>query len=163
MSETKTVTLQELKSQVGGEPRHSKWFIIDQAKIDVFADATEDWQFIHVDPERAARETPFGGAIAHGFLSLSMLSAMSYDCEPSLEGAAMGINYGFNKIRFTSPVKAGAKVRGRFTTLKVDEKSPTNILTTTRVEVEIEGEKRPALTAEWLGLTVLEKREIADT
>ena len=156
MSELKTITLDEKKAQVGGEPRYSSWYELTQDRIDKFADVTEDWQFIHVDPDKAA-QTPFGGTIAHGFLSLSMLSAMSYETEAKLKNIAMGINYGFNKIRFTSPVKAGQKVRGKFTTLKVDEKSPTNILTTTKIEVEIEGEKRPALMAEWLGLTILEK------
>ncbi len=156
MSEPKTITLDELRAKIGGEPRYSRWYELDQDRIDKFADVTEDWQFIHVDPERSAKETPFGGTIAHGFLSLSMLSAMSYETEARLQGTAMGINYGFNKIRFTSPVKAGQKVRGKFTTLRVDEKSPTNILTTTKIEVEIEGEKRPALMAEWLGLTILE-------
>lgn len=150
------LTLQELRDQVGGATRASEWFVIDQSRIDAFADVTEDWQFIHTDPEKAA-DTPFGGTIAHGFLSLSMLSAMSFSSEKKLENIAMGVNYGFNKIRFTSPVKVGARVRGKFTTLKVDEKSATHILTTTKVEVEIEGEKRPALTAEWLGLTVLKE------
>ena len=157
MNENETISLADLHKQVGGEPRYSKWYTIDQSKIDAFADATDDWQFIHSDPERAAKETPFGGTIAHGFLSLSLLSAMSYETEPEIEGTTMGINYGFNKIRFTAPVKVGARVRGKFVTAKVDEKSPTNILKTMKVEVEIEGEKRPALTAEWLGLSILEK------
>ena len=156
MSDRKTITLDELKAAAGGQARYSKWFDVTQERIDQFADVTEDWQFIHVDPEKAAK-TPFGGTIAHGFLSLSLLSAMSYDSEASLENLAMGVNYGFNKIRFTAPVKVGARVRGKFTTMKVDEKSPTNILTTTKVEVEIEGENRPALTAEWLGLSILSK------
>ena len=156
MSGAGTISLADHKAAVGGEPRYSKWFVVDQDRIDKFADDTEDWQFIHVDPAKAAK-TPFGGTIAHGFLSLSLLSAMSYDCNPVLENVAMAVNYGFNKIRFTNPVKAGQRVRGKFTTLKVDEKSETNILTTTGVEVEIEGESRPALTAEWLGLAVLSK------
>lgn len=163
MSERDTISLAELHAQVGGEPRYSRWFTIDQKRIDAFAEVTEDWQFIHCDPEKAAREAPFGGTIAHGFLSLSMLSAMVYDADPELEGVAMGINYGFNRIRFTHPVKAGQKVRAKFTTLKVDEKSPTNIVKTTKVEVEIDGEQRPALTAEWLGLSILEKRETTET
>ena len=156
MTTQKTISLQDHMNSVDGEPRYSKWFVLDQNRIDKFADVTEDWQFIHIDPERAAK-TPFGGTIAHGFLSLSMLSAMSYDCNPVLENVAMVVNYGFNKIRFTSPVKAGQKVRARFTTLKVEAKSDTNILTTTGVKVEIEGVARPALAAEWLGLAVLSK------
>lgn len=154
MSESKTISLDDKKAQVGGESRYSSWYELTQDRIDKFADVTEDWQFIHVDQEKA-KATPFGGTIAHGFLSLSMLSAMSYETEAPIAGAAMGVNYGFNKIRFTAPVRAGLKVRGKFTTVAVDEKSPTNILTTTKVEVEIEGEKRPALMAEWLGLTIL--------
>ena len=151
-----TISLEELKSRIGGEPRYSRWFNVDQERIDRFADVTEDWQFIHCDPEKAA-ETPFGGTIAHGFLSLSLLSAMSYDSEPAIEGAEMGINYGFNKIRFTSPVKVGSRVRAKFTTRAVEEKTPTMILTTTGIIVEIEGESRPALSAEWLGMTILKE------
>lgn len=148
------ISLDELKAQVGAEPRLTRWFTIDQSRIDTFADVTEDWQFIHVDQERAA-ETPFGGTIAHGFLSLSMLSAMSYGTERPIAGTEMAINYGFNKVRFTSPVKSGARIRGKFITRAVDEKTPTNILITRGVTVEIEGESRPALTAEWLGYIVL--------
>jgi len=157
MSEPDAITLEEKKAQVGGEARYSSWYQLTQDRIGKFADVTEDWQFIHVDQERSKNETPFGGTIAHGFLSLSMLSAMSYETEQPIEGAAMGINYGFNKIRFTAPVAAGKKVRGKFTTLSVDEKSPTNVVVTTKVEVEIEGERRPAVIAEWLGLTILGK------
>ena len=152
----RTISLDDLKASIGGEPRISKWFLVDQDRIDKFADVTEDWQFIHVDPEKAAK-TPFGGTIAHGFLSLSLLSAMSYDCNPVLENLAAAVNYGFNKVRFTHPVKAGQKVRAKFTTLSVDEKSPTNIVTINGVEVEIEGESRPALTAEWVGYSMLSK------
>ena len=149
------ITLEELQAQVGGEPRLSRWFKLDQERIDTFADATEDWQWIHTDPDRAVEESPFGAPIAHGFLTLSMLSAMTYDATPEVEGASMGVNYGFNRIRFTNPVKAGQKVRAKFTTREVIERSPGNWMTTTGVTVEIEGEGRPALTAEWLGLTVM--------
>ena len=149
------MTLDELKAQVGAEPRYSRWFALDQSRIDTFADATEDWQWIHTEPERAAKETPFGGTIAHGFLTLSMLSAMTYDASEPVEGQVMGINYGFNRVRFTNPVRAGQKVRAKFTTREVVERSPDNWMTTTGVTVEIEGESRPAITAEWLGLTVM--------
>ncbi|PCH45359.1 MAG: Nodulation protein N [Hyphomicrobiales bacterium] len=159
MSEKQRISMDELKAQVGGEERYSRWFEIDQARIDAFADVTEDWQFIHVDPERAKAETPFGGSIAHGFLSLSLLSAMSYECESTPEGTVMGINYGFNKVRFTNPVKAGSKVRAKITTTNIDQKSATQLLITKKIEVEIEGEKRPALVAEWLGLTILGEKE----
>ena len=91
----------------------SRWFLIDQKRIDAFADATEDWQFIHVDPE-AAKATPFGSTIAHGFLTLSMLSAIAYDALPRVSGLAMGVNYGFDKVRFVAPVRAGRRIRGRF-------------------------------------------------
>ncbi len=157
MDQQKTITLDELKAQVGGEPRYSRWYVLDQSRIDSFADATEDWQFIHCDKELAAK-TPFGSTIAHGFLTLSMLSAMSFDCEPALENMEMGINYGFNRIRFTSPVKEGLRVRGKFITRAVDEKTPINILTTTGITVEIEGESRPAISAEWLGMTILKDK-----
>ena len=152
-----TITLDELQAQVGAGPRHSRWYTLDQKRIDAFADATEDWQWIHTEPERAAH-TPFGGTIAHGFLTLSMLSAMTYDATPAVEGAAMGVNYGFNRIRFTNPVKAGQKVRAKFITRDVTERSPGNWVTTTGVTVEIDGENRPALTAEWIGLTVMETK-----
>lgn len=157
MDTSKTISLDALNAQVGGEPRYSRWYTVDQDRIDKFADTTEDWQFIHVDPEKAAK-TPFGGTIAHGFLSLSMLSAMSYDCELSLEKTEMGINYGFNKVRFTSPVKTGARVRAKFVTKAVDQKTENSVLITRSVTVEIEDEPRPALTAEWLGYTIMEKQ-----
>ena len=152
-----TITLDELQAQVGAPPRHSRWYVLDQKRIDAFADVTEDWQWIHTEPERAVG-TPFGGTIAHGFLTLSMLSAMTYDATPEVEGAAMGVNYGFNRIRFTNPVKAGQKVRAKFITRDVTERSPGNWVTTTGVTVEIDGESRPALTAEWIGLTVMETK-----
>lgn len=151
-----TITMDELEAQVGGEPRYSRWYEIDQKRIDGFADVTEDWQYIHVDPKRAA-ETPFGGTISHGFLTLSLLSAMSYDSEKPVEGTAMGINYGFNKIRFITPVKVGSKVRARFDTKSVEKKTENSVLITRSVTVEIENESRPAIKAEWLGYTVLEK------
>ncbi len=151
----KTVTVDELKAQVGSDERHSKWIEIGQDKIDVFADATEDWQFIHVDPEKA-KQTPFGGTVAHGFLSLSMLSAMAIDAEPTVEGTAMGVNYGFDKVRFISPVKSGAKVRGIFKTADVAEAGgPGRLLITRDVTVEIEGEEKPALKATWLAMVFM--------
>jgi acyl dehydratase len=151
------ITADELKAQVGGEPRSSKWFTIDQSKIDVFADATEDWQFIHVDPEKAAK-TPFGTTIAHGFLSASMLSAMAIDSEPRVGGVAMAVNYGFDKLRFVSPVKVGARIRGVFKTLSVEEAGgPGRLLVKRDVTVEVEGEEKPALKAVWLGMLFMEK------
>ena len=141
----------ELQSLIGSEVGVSKWFEITQARIDAFAEATEDWQFIHVDPE-AAKATPFGGTIAHGFLTMSLASAMSYDAVKPLEGVAMGVNYGFDKLRFLAPVPAGSKVRGRFRLLSVEDKGGGRWLIKHELTVEIEGGDKPALIAEWLGM-----------
>ena len=134
---------------VGQEIGVSDWFEITQERIDQFADCTEDWQYIHVDPEKAAK-TPFGTTIAHGFLTMSMLSAMVYQM-PSMEGVTMGVNYGMNKMRFVSPVPVGSRIRGRFVLSKFEEIRPGEVQTTTTVTVEIEGKEKPALVAEWLG------------
>jgi len=137
---------------VGQELGVSDWITIDQKQIDAFAHATNDHQFIHVDPERAKRETPFGGTIAHGFLSLSVLSGLAYEAMPTLNGAAMSVNYGFDKIRFLTPVRAGKRVRARFVLTEVNVKSPQEMLARTNTTLEIEGEPKPALIADWLGL-----------
>ena len=150
----RTFTLARLKEMIGEETGLSCWFEIDQARIDAFAVVTEDRQFIHVDPVAAA-QTPFGGTIAHGFLTLSMLSAMAYDAMPVLEGVAMGVNYGFDKVRFIAPVRAGSRIRARFTLLDLVERAPREWQMRNAVSVEIEGGKKPALAAEWLSLTVL--------
>ena len=139
---------------VGTETGISNWITVDQKMIDAFAEVTFDDQWIHVDPERAARETPFGGTIAHGFLTLSLGSRFVYDCFPPLPGQVMGINYGFNKLRFLSPVKAGSRVRGRFTLLEIQKRKATELLRTNAFTIEIEGQETPALVAEWLGLAV---------
>ena len=144
----------ELHALIGQEVGVSKWIEIDQARINAFADATEDWQFIHIDPE-AAKQTPFGGTIAHGFLTLSLLSAMTYDAVPPLDGVAMGVNYGFDKLRFIAPVPAGSKVRGRFKLLSAEDKGGGRWLIKHEVTVEIEGAEKPALIAEWLGMQVV--------
>ena len=128
--------------------------LVDQARINAFAEATEDHQFIHVDPD-AASATPFGGTIAHGFLTLSLLSRMGAEAMLIPEGLKMAVNYGFEGVRFLAPVRAGKRVRGRFTLDSVDEKGPGKILMRHRVTVEIENEDKPALTAIWLGLMVL--------
>ncbi|EAQ03791.1 nodN-like protein [Pseudooceanicola batsensis HTCC2597] len=146
---SKTVTREEFEALTGQEIGVSDWFEITQDRIDTFADCTEDWQYIHVDPEKA-KETPFGTTIAHGFLTLSMLSAMVYQM-PAMEGVTMGVNYGFNKLRFVSPVPVGSKIRGRFVLDKFEEIRPGEVQTTTTVTVEIEGKEKPALVAEWLG------------
>lgn len=135
--------------QIGTQIGLSRWFTIDQRRIDVFADATEDHQFVHVDPELASN-TPFGGTIAHGFLSLSMLSAMSIDALPQLSKAAVSLNYGFDRIRFTAPVLVGSRVRGRFTLAGIDTAKSGEITLTQQVEVEIEDHKKLALVATWI-------------
>jgi acyl dehydratase len=144
----------ELASLIGQEVGVSRWIEIDQARIDAFAKITEDEQFIHVDPE-AAKATPFGGTIAHGFLTLSLASAMSYDAVKPLEGVVMGVNYGFDKLRFLAPVPAGSKVRGRFKLMSADDKGGGRWLLKHELTVEIEGSEKPALIAEWLGMQVV--------
>ena len=144
-------SIDEIRSKVGQEVGVSGWLPVDQARIDAFADATEDRQYIHVDPE-AAKQTPFGGTIAHGFLSLSLLSRMAAEASLLPEGLKMAVNYGFDRVRFLAPVRSGKRVRGRFTLDSVDEKAPGQILMRHTVTVEIEGEEKPALTAQWLGL-----------
>ena len=109
------VSLEAYQAMVGKEIGVSSWHLLDQARINVYADVIEDHQFIHVDPERAKKETAFGNTIAHGFLTMSLMSIMSYEVMPVIEGTAMGVNYGFDKLRFLSPVRAGSRVRGRFT------------------------------------------------
>ena len=156
MSPARTVelpvaALDAIRSRIGEEVGLSSWLTIDQPRIEAFADATEDHQFIHVDPEAAAR-TPFGGTIAHGFLSLSLLSRMGAEAMLLPEGLTMAVNYGFDRVRFLAPVKSGKRVRGRFILDSVHEKAPGQLLMRHRVTVEIEGEDKPALTAEWLGL-----------
>ena len=128
---------------VGQEIGVSSWHLVDQKRIDVYADVIEDHQFIHVDPERAKHETAFGTTIAHGFLTMSLLSIMSYEVMPVIEGTTMGVNYGFDKLRFISPVRSGSRVRGRFTLTEAKLRKPNELLSRTNVSVEIEGEESP--------------------
>ncbi len=146
--------LSELETKIGTEIGVSRWITVDQAMIDAFAEVTHDDQWIHVNPDRARRETPFGGSIAHGFLTLSLASRFAHDCLPEPPGKRMGINYGFDKLRFLAPVPAGARIRGRFTLLSIRKRSDTQLLRTVRLIVEIEGQETPALVADWLGLIV---------
>ncbi len=146
-------SIEEITDKVGQEIGVSGWIVIDQARIDAFAAATEDPQFIHVDPEAAAK-TPFGGTIAHGFLTLSLLSRMAADVMLRPEGVKMGVNYGLDRVRFLAPVRSGKRVRGRFTLKSVEEKRPGQWQFLHAVTVEIEGEQKPALLAEWIGLIV---------
>lgn len=146
--------LQQSEALIGTEVGVSNWIEVDQTMIDDFAKTTRDDQWIHIDPERAARETPFGGTIAHGFLTLSLASRFAYDCFGMLPGQEMGINYGLNKLRFLMPVCAGSRLRGRFTLQEVKARSETELLRTNILTVEIEGQDTPALVAEWLGLAI---------
>ncbi|MGB7319062.1 MAG: MaoC family dehydratase [Planktotalea sp.] len=146
--------LTNAQAQIGTEVGVSNWITVDQKMIDEFAKTTQDEQWIHVDPVRAAKETPFGGTIAHGFLTLSLASRFAYDCFSMLPGQVMGINYGMNKLRFLMPVRAGSKLRGRFTLKDVNARNATDLLRTNTLTIEIEGEETPALVAEWLGLAV---------
>jgi acyl dehydratase len=144
-------SLEEIQSKVGTEIGVSDWILVDQDRIDRFADVTEDRQFIHVDAERAAR-TIFRGTVAHGFLSLSLLSRMGEDAFLQPPDVRMGVNYGFDKVRFIAPVRAGKRVRGRFFLKSAEEKRPRQWEFHHDVTVEIEGEEKPALVAEWIGL-----------
>ena len=158
MSEAAAKAFELFKSDVGNDEGTGEWFLVTQDQIDRFADVTHDHQFIHVDPERA-KATPFGTTIAHGFLTLSMLThlangASSAPPNPAkYEGVLMGINYGFNKVRFVNPVKVGSRIRARGVTSNVELKG--NAIDVTRnFTVEIEGEEKPALVAEWVTRTV---------
>ncbi|NPU63577.1 MaoC family dehydratase [Bradyrhizobium sp. 83012] len=148
------ISLEAYQAMVGQEIGVSSWHVLDQKRIDLYADVIEDHQFIHVDPE-AAKATPFGTTIAHGFLTMSLLSVMSYEVMPAIEGTAMGVNYGFDKLRFVSPVKSGKRVRGRFVLSEATLRKPKELQSRTNVTVEIEGEDKPALVADWIGLIYL--------
>jgi len=148
------VPLEELESSIGQETGRSGWFTVDQERIDTFADATMDHQWIHVDPESAA-QGPFGSTIAHGFLTQSLLSYLTLESMLLPEGAAMYVNYGSNKVRFLNPVKVDSRVRAISVLKEVAEKKPGQILITNTVTVEIEGAEKPALVAELLTLAVM--------
>ncbi len=155
MSANAQAAYDELNKLIGQEPVVGEWFEIDQERVNAFADATLDHQFIHVDPERAA-QTPFGGPIAHGFLTLSLLVHLSTSIPSDftkLDGVLMGVNYGMNKVRFVNPVPVGSRVRATAATVNVELKG--NAVDQTRaMTVEIEGQDKPALVAEWIGRTV---------
>jgi acyl dehydratase len=147
------VTADEMKERIGTETV-SGWVEVTQGMIDQFADATGDHQFIHIDPVRAA-QTPFGGTIAHGFLTLSLMPLLASKVAdaPRLDGARMGVNYGGNTVRFITPVPSGSMVRGRFKLLSFEEKRPGQFQQTTQFTVEIQGADKPALVAEWISQT----------
>src|SRR6195952_2969091 len=145
------VSFATYQGMVGKEIGVSSWHLIDQNRINVYADVIEDHQFIHVDPERAKKETAFGNTVAHGFLTMSLLSIMSYEVMPVIEGTTMGVNYGFDKLRFISPVRSAPGGGGRFPLMEARLRKPTELLSRTNVSVEIEGETKPAIAADWLG------------
>ena len=147
-------SLEAIRAGVGEEVGISSWLTVDQDRIDAFAEATEDRQFIHIDPAAAAA-TPFGGTIAHGFLTLSLLSRMAAEAMLLPDSLKMAVNYGLDQVRFLAPVRSGKCVRGRFILDSVDEKGPGRVLLRHRVSVQIEGEDKPALTALWLGLMII--------
>lgn len=144
----------KLPDLVGSEIGVSDWITVDQERINTFADITEDYQFIHIDPEAAAK-TPFGGTIAHGFLTMSLLSKFAEQTGIVLEGVQMGVNYGFDKMRFLAPVPSGSNVRGRFILKGFEEKRPGQFLLTYTVSVEIDGGDKPALIADWLAMQMV--------
>ena len=147
------VPLAQIEALVGETLAPSRWFTIGQDRIDRFADVTEDHQFIHVDPD-CAKDTPFGATIAHGFLTLSMLSAMTPDDLPQPEGTKMGVNFGFDRVRFVEPVRSGSRVRAHLRLIAFEERRPGQHQSRWDVTVEIEGADKPALKAEWLTLAV---------
>ena len=151
------VSYAELRAKVGRKIGRSRWHLIDQQRIDAFAEITEDHNFIHVDPERTKAETPFPTTIAHGFLTLSMLSVFAYEAVPRVKGAVAGVNYGFDEIRFVSPVPAGSRLRGQFTLSSLSTRPSGHVQLVWNVEVEIEGEERPALVARWVSLVMMEE------
>ena len=149
-----TLTTDQLNDYIGKEVGVSDWMLIDQERINQFAEATGDHQYIHVDPERAA-QTP-GTTIAHGFLTMSLMVEMGYEGSTKLANAVMGINYGFDKLRFINPVKVNNKVRGRFQLLSAEEKNPISGYSNTQSRWKLKAKTNLALIAEWLGMTVVQ-------
>ena len=147
--------LGEMRALIGQEVGVSDWLGLDQDRIDAFADLCGDHQFIHVDPARAA-QTPMGGTVAHGFLTLSLLSYLAAGARPRIEGTVRSVNYGFDRLRFVAPVPAGARIRARFTLAALDEPRPGEVALIWDVTVDVEGQDRPALVARWLTRSYLE-------
>lgn len=146
-----------IEKAIGTSDGTGKWMTIDQARIDAFADVTEDHQFIHVDPEKAAELSPYKVTIAHGFLTLSLLVPLCSSIQQPPErakGAVMGVNYGFEKVRFIAPVKVDSRIRAESTISGVELKDPNTVQVTRTVTVEIEGESKPALVAEWISRAI---------
>ena len=150
------VPASDLKSYIGKDLGCSDWFEIDQDRIDRFADVTEDHQFIHVDAAKA-KHGPFGATIAHGFLTLSLLTKLTEDCGLVPENTVMGVNYGCDKVRFVQPVRVNQRVRARVVPQSVLERAPGQFLIKSEITVEIDGEDKPALIAEWLALLITDQ------
>jgi acyl dehydratase len=146
------ISLADYQAMVGREVGISSWHLVDQQRIDVFAEVIEDHQFIHVDSRRAKAETSFGATIAHGFLTMSLMSVMSYEVMPVISGTTMRVNYGFDKLRFISPVRSGSRVRGRFMLADAKLRKAKELQSRTNVTIEIEDGEKPALVADWIGL-----------
>ena len=145
-----SITPQDLQAKVGEHIGTSEWVLVDQDRINKFAEATGDFQFIHIDEEKA-KLTPFGGTIAHGFLTLSLIPMLGASTDgPRIAGVKMGVNYGGNKVRFLSPVRAGKRIRSHVKLLELEEKRPGQWQQINEVTIEIEGEEKPALIAEWI-------------
>jgi acyl dehydratase len=155
--EDKLIPLEDYRELLNGAVLTSNWLTVDQGMIDTFADATRDHQFIHVDPVRAKAEAPFGGTIAHGFLTLSLLSPLAFDAMPGVEGTRMGVNYGFERVRFISPVRSGARVRGKFRLIGLTERA-VSLQSVWDSVVEVEGATKPALEAHWTIVAMVEPR-----
>ncbi|MDP3898476.1 MAG: MaoC family dehydratase [Mesorhizobium sp.] len=155
------IEIPDLLKAVGTEVGLSPWRAVTQEMIDQFADATDDHQFIHVDPKRAMAETPFGGTIAHGFLLLSLLSAMTYETLPPLAGSGMAINHGFENVRFSAPVRSGTRIRTRFVLAAANVRPSGMVQINYDVTIEIENSLKPALTARWLTISVLDRPEVS--
>jgi len=150
-----TIKKSDILNYIGKASEPTDWFSVKQEQIDLFAECTLDRQYIHIDPVKA-KETQFGSTIAHGFLSLSMLSYFSASFAKIIEGTYMGINYGFDKIRFITPVKVDSRIRAHATLLDITEKNPGQFVTKTEVSIEIEGEEKPALVAIWIGVQMVD-------
>jgi len=149
-----TIQKSDIINQIGKTSAPTDWFTVRQEQIDLFAECTLDRQYIHIDPVKA-KETQFGSTIAHGFLSLSMLSYFAASFAKIIDGTYMGINYGFDKIRFITPVKVNSRIRAHATLLDITEKHPGQFVTKTEVSIEIEGEEKPALVAIWIGVQMV--------
>ena len=156
MNPTKT-SFQTLKAREGEKIGVSDWFLVDQKTVNEFAALTQDYQFIHLDNKRAAAETPFGGAIAHGFLILSLASKFALEVLPEDESNNIRVNYGFDRIRFISPVMCDSRVRGHFTLRNLTMSKPKELKQVYNLSIEIEKFDRPALVADWIVLTIFEK------